>query len=388
MATKTKARGRKKGSHTKGFFFRAGRGWTAIDPATKSTSILRDKNGRRLTDRADKGEAAESFKRWVKERGEQLQAALAGDRSTVESICKTYLDQCKATGAAGTHELRANLLFDFCAGFPARFRVRPKSERKPSDRIHQGFGSMTIAELKPLHVDQWLAAHPAWGGSRRAAIQAVKRAMNYAVKAGAISRNPIKGHATGKGNARLTYITPEQEHAIYENARPAVALAIKVCIRTGARYGCEFAKLTARHVEISERGMIWRFSAAESKTRKPRLIYIRDSEIIAIVKGLMKQHPTGPLFRNESGEPFDQHALSSQFTRLKRRLARKGIILDAECCMYSCRHSFAKRVLSGYWTGKPTTIEHLAKLMGNTPDVARKYADWCEGYTAPLWEAI
>ena len=45
--------------------------------------------------------------------------------------------------------------------------------------------------------------------------------------------------------------------------------------------------------------------------------------------------------------------------------------------MYTCRHTFAKRILSGYWTGQPATIETLAGLMGNTPSVCWKHSASC-----------
>lgn len=55
----------------------------------------------------------------------------------------------------------------------------------------------------------------------------------------------------------------------------------------------------------------------------------------------------------------------------------------------TCRHTFAKRTLSGYYTGKPVTIEVLAGLMGNTPKVCwDHYAAWADQYNDPLWEAL
>jgi hypothetical protein len=111
----------------------------------------------------------------------------------------------------------------FCYGFPARFRDRsddplgehalrkadgPPKEPTRKDRIHDGYGRMAVAELLPLHVDQWLAKHKKWKGAKRTKVQAVKRAMNYGVEAGMIAANPIKGFRTIKNNARVTYITP------------------------------------------------------------------------------------------------------------------------------------------------------------------------------------
>ena len=73
----------------------------------------------------------------------------------------------------------------------------------------------------------------------------------------------------------------------------------------------------------------------------------------------------------------------------REKLARAGIELDADACMYSCRHTFAKRTLGGYWTGQPKTIEQLAGLMGNTRKVASEtYGEWCDSYQEPLWDAL
>ena len=73
---------------------------------------------------------------------------------------------------------------------------------------------------------------------------------------------------------------------------------------------------------------------------------------------------------------------------MKNRCAKKGIEFDVDTCMYSCRHTYAKRTLQGYWTGKQTNIETLARLMGNSPQVCRDhYLQWTETYNEPLWES-
>jgi integrase len=267
-----------------------------------------------------------------------------------------------------------------------------KQERE-AQRIHAGFGRLRASQLKRLHVDRWIAAHPTWKGCRRTRIQALKRALNYCAEAGLIPANPIKGYKVAKQRQRRTYLTPEQEKACYEYANPALAIALKVCIRTGARYGCEFARLTARHITFTDRGMEWRFNEEESKTGRLRIIRIPNSEpvareVIEIVKAQMKQYPVGPIFRNTQGKPWRQTHLGHAFSKLRKRLAEKGIELDGDSCMYMLRHTYAKRTLAGFWTGKPSTIEHLAELMGNTREVCwDHYASWCEAYTDPLWES-
>jgi integrase len=186
----------------------------------------------------------------------------------------------------------------------------------------------------------------------------------------------------------VTYFTPEQEAAMYRHANPAFALALRVLIRTGARPGCEFAALTAHHVEETARGQIWRFAESESKTHRQRVIYVPE-EIAELVRECTKKHPTGSLFRNTRGTRWSEDSLIQTLQRLKRKLQREGIQLDEAACPYTCRHTYAKRTLGGYWTGRPCTIEQLCGLMGNSREVCwDHYAQWCNAYVDPLWDAV
>ena len=403
-----KAKGRRSGSRNRGYFFRDGRGWFTkiggkfVALEFENRDRMRDRNTpaaelkaavRRATDAVAatpqvvaEDEGPESSV----DTAAEVQA-FAGE-VTIEDVCTAYLARVQDAGAEATLISRRNTLFDWCYGLPSRFiqvdEAKPKSKPKQSDYIHDGYGLLPVSQLKPLHLDQWLQAHPTWKGGRRTRIQAVKRALNYGVEAGMIPANPIKGYKTPKQNGRVTYITPEQEKALLASAYPALATAIKVCIRTGARPGCEFAKLTAAH--IAERGdrMEWTFRSTESKTRNLRIIRITEPEILTIVRRQMKLHPKGPIFRNSAGMPWTRELLTEKFRKLKNKLAKKGMEFDKDCCMYSCRHTYAKRVLQGYWSGKPTNIETLAKLMGNSPQVCRDhYLQWCDSYSEPLWES-
>jgi hypothetical protein len=62
---------------------------------------------------------------------------------------------------------------DFCRGLPPKFRPRdgnPERLSKAIDRIHKGYGELAVSELLPLHLDEWLLAHPEWDGGRRSHI--------------------------------------------------------------------------------------------------------------------------------------------------------------------------------------------------------------------------
>jgi integrase len=391
---KPRERGRRSGGHNKGYWFWKGRGWYATDPNGKTPRVpLLSEQGEHLKSPEAEDEAKRAYARWLLAKQEQAKRQANGDSALVLRVVQDYLAYCKTNNRISTFNKRGEYLFDFCYGLPARFwdydigRKTPKATE--ADKIHNGYGRKRVGELIPMDVQQWLDKHPSWAkGTRRIAAQGLKRALNYAVAMGRIERNPIRGFKVGTGGKRVTYFTDKMEEKLIEYGFPAFNLAVKVCIRTGARYGSEFAKLTARHVEETAKGMVWKFSPEEAKTHKPRTIFVAN-EIAEIVRPLMKKYPSGPLFRNARGKPWTIDALRRAFFRLKDRLVAHGITLDNDGCMYTCRHTFAKRTLGGYWTGKPCTIEQLAGLMGNTRQVCwDHYSKWCEAYTDPLWEAI
>ena len=398
-----KKAGRKKGSRTKGYHYRKGRGWYALDGTQRVPLVY--PSGEHIQDRdADPEAVKEAFERWkaatqaaraATDKAEQADAIV-----TLEKVCDLYLSYVEMTGAEATHYSRANTLFDLCYGIPAKFRrkngqsAQYTAEEKKAMQMercnHPPYGNLPAVTLTPLHVDEWLKAHPSWKKSRRTKVQALKRALNYAVDRKLIPHNPIKGYAAGKSGSRITYFTDEQEAALMKHANPALRMAIQVCIRTGLRYGVEFATLAKDQITDMGDRMEWRVTPKRTKTtQKYRTVRVKAPEIIALTRKQMERFPTGPIFRNRNGEPWTQSNLTTAFVRLRRRVENKEKIqFDADACMYACRHTYAKRTLQGYWTGKPTNIETLAKLLGNTPQVCwTHYVQWCDSYSEPLWEA-
>ena len=55
--------------------------------------------------------------------------------------------------------------------------------------------------------------------------------------------------------------------------------------------------------------------------------------------------------------PWTSRTLNTVYAKLRRKLIREQVPIDKGDVMYTCRHTFAKRMLGGYWTGKPLTIE-------------------------------
>jgi len=360
---------------------------------------LRDESGNHIKDPDAPKEILDHAYalRLLARKQEERQSRPAGDTDskTLEEVILAYLDYCRANGSPSTFQRRADFLFDFCYGLPPRFRDKDNGKKPPTptpgDRIHKGFGRVLVAEMIPHHAQEWIDSHENWGedGGKRFALQALKRALNWAVKMGLITRNPIHGFKVSRGRSRVTYFTPEQEQALYRfSAKKDFALALRVCIRTGARYGNEFAKLTDRHVKETEHGMEWHFPKDETKNKKPRCILVAP-EVADIVRRLKKENGKGYVFRNSRGKPWTGRGLRSAFLRLKKKLvAKHGIELDADACMYTTRHTFAKRMLAGYW-GERVTLLDLADLMGDTRQtVIDHYTKWDDTQKDRLWAGI
>ncbi len=345
-----------------------------------------------------------AYERWKKARQatETTRADVARHAHvTVEDVCRVYLAEAQANGAHETFLGRADALFDLCYGLPGRFRSkdgkpRPLTEERKAKikaaRIHPGYGKLSAADFIPLHIDEWLRAHKSWKGSRRTKIQAVKKAFSYAQKSGLIPENRISKYPVPRARSRATYITPEQEALLVEAASEPLAMAIQVCIRTGARYFSEYAHLTRSHVKDHGERMEWIFQPHESKNGKLRILRITAPEILRITRAQIDKYPEGPIFRALNGKPWRANNFRRRFRELVKRVEirrekeGKPVEFDDDLCMYSTRHTYAKRMLQGYWTGKPVPIEILAQLMGNSVQVCRDhYLKWTESMNEALW---
>jgi integrase len=98
-----------------------------------------------------------------------------------------------------------------------------------------------------------------------------------------------------------------------------------------------------------------------------------------------------PLFRNTKGHGWKKSTGVGRFLRIKTKLAWDKHPVKKGYSCYTARHTFAHRMLSGYWNGGAgCSIETLAELMGNTPKVAFDHygREWGQHYQDPLWAAV
>lgn len=385
MARKRKV-GRKEGSRNRGYFFRKNRGWYIRVPGEPK---LCDLQGNHLKSPAQNEEAAASYARYLAQTGRSPTSKAKEDSISVGIACQHYVEHVRRHGSPETYRLRHGYLFDFCTGYKASFKDCPE-EAQAKDRTHAGYGKMAVADLTPHHVQAWLDAHPRWKATKPP-VQAVLRALSWCLEMKLIKTNPVPRLKVVASGQRIAYFSDEVEAALLKHASPALATAIRVQIRTGARPLIEFGSVEKRHVQVDASGvMSWYFPAKEAKGgEKERTVYV-PPEIKPLVEEALRQHPTGPLFRDDDGNPWtagDSKRMKNDFKNLRNRLLRRKVPIDPTDVMYVCRHTFAKRMLGGYW-GVAVSLEVLAGLMGNTPEVCYKhYARWSKKFNEPLVKA-
>ena len=350
--------------------------WYYTMPGAKKRVPLFDEEGERIRGKENK-EAAELAlaKEKVSWETEAMDARPANGQWLVAGACSEYLQYCQRGLANGTiskghRDNAVSWLNDLC----------------------EYCGALSVAQLKKGHVKTWIENHKTWRSSatHRSVIAIVLAAFNRAEEMHGIA-NPLKGLKKPAYQPRLESFSAEDEKVLYDATEECFRNFLFAAIHTGLRPFCELARVTADDVEEADRGMMWRIYS--SKTKKTRKIPVRP-EVAKLAGELMKTAPKGsglPLFRNTKGRPWKRMTGVVRFLTIKEKLGWDQDPVKKKYSCYSCRHTFAHRMLSGFWTGgMGCSIETLAELLGNTPKVAFDHygREWGQHYQDPLWAAI
>lgn len=194
-------------------------------------------------------------------------------------------------------------------------------------------------ELRPFHIEAWLKTTKAKSPTTiNNLITFINGMMNWARRFGYIDRNPIADMDKPTPRVRQDFLPPERFAELIGHAKkePFRDFLI-VMLDTGARTE-EMFKFEAKHLQ----GQRFVLAIEDSKgRRKSRVVYL-PGDAYAIVKRLVAKYPTGPLFRNTRGIPWNKDSINCQFCRLKRLMEMPGL------CATALRHSFAHfRLTSG-----------------------------------------
>jgi integrase len=214
----------------------------------------------------------------------------------------------------------------------------------------EGVGELPVSEIKPHHLDGWLAAQGHAGNTRRAYGGKVRRAFRWAVKAGLIPRDPLAGW---EGSPQTRRAAPPS-HDDLDRFRAAIHAdwvrdLFDLLRHTGARPG-EIARARVEHVS-GDRIVLAEHKTAR-KTGKARVIYL-DATARAIVERLAAGRSSGPLLRTTTGTVPSQTAITMAFRRTSQACGVKVI-------PYHLRHRFGSDLVL---SAGPTLT---GRLMGHT----------------------
>jgi integrase len=355
--------------------------WYYTPTGSKQRVGLFDENGKRIRGKANKQAAGLALARVQVAAG--FKPKLVIDSAVPEvprqwlvaSVCSEYLQYCEQRVASGNmshdHRQSAILYLNELAGY---------------------CGALAVAELKRGHVTSWIESHTNWRSpaTRRNVIAIILAAFNLAEREHQ-TRNPLQGLKKPPAQPKLMSFSVDDEQAIYTATDKPYRDFLFAAIHTGLRPFCELAKLTAEHIEETPRGMLWRVYS--SKTKKTRKIPVRP-EVAELTRQRLLTAPRvsgQPLFANPQGNSWKKVTGVARFMAIRRTLKWNDDPVRKRYSTYVCRHTFAHRMLSGYWNrGAGCSIEILAELMGDTPKVTFDHygREWGQHYQEPLWAAI
>ncbi len=251
----------------------------------------------------DKDEAWRLWHEFMARPPEQRRVAPpAGPEARVVALLDAFLDWCLKHKAGRTYDWYRGYLESFARALPP---------------------GLTMAQVRPFHIQGWVDGNAGWKTGKRGAIIAVQRAFNWAVRMGLVGANPVRTLEKPKAGRREHVIAAGQFEAIMSLVRdPEFRDLPTACWETGCRPQ-EVLAVEATHVDEAEG--CWAFAAEESKGKdRRRIVYLTD-KALAITRRLMAAHPHGRLFLNTDGRPWSASALNCRFARLRLALGRKKV---------------------------------------------------------------
>lgn len=227
-------------------------------------------------------------------------------------------------------------------------------------------GLIEVAKLRKHHVTDWLdKSGIAADATRRAAITAVKRSLNWAVDEEILVHNPLARLKRPPQGVRTVTVDAAAVERLLELAdrgkgkqyrRGAFRQFVLAMVSTGARPG-EVRTVAAHNYDPRVPGWVFppKKNKTGAKTGKPRTVYL-PACIDTLTRILISARPEGPIFRNSKGDPWKAQTIRCRVARLREKAG-----LPAEAVAYSLRHTFATEALVN-----GVQDQTLAVLMGHS----------------------
>jgi integrase len=354
----------------------------------------------RLTTGPKKQTEQEAEEKYEAERAAR-KVEVAGDRNTVWAVLNAYLRECE--NRVKNEEMALNTL---------------KMHRHVLLPFNEKCGSKLVRELRPQHLADWLAEmrQPRWSEKHKrelkwgdATVKLAKDVLRtvfiWAMEdAGLISRNPFDRKGRGKREKRRKRRPVESRVAILDSEHELLLeqaqrrskkdffYLLLFLYRTGARPAEMYH---AKAVEWEEKKGAFVIKAVPEERGRYKLAYLGadrtihiPDDLVPVAKELMGKYPDGPLFRTESGEPWQNNTLCARFRSIKRAANRaagkKGLAaVRKEVTAYSYRHAYVTR-----WLEQDRPLGKLCELLNTSPEMIRQHYNHLFERTETLRESL
>ena len=230
--------------------------------------------------------------------------------------------------------------------------------------------AIRATDLKGYTLTAWFAHENAvrtkakrknWNTSTKAmGIKTIKAVLNWGVKQGYLTANPLKGYSAGTVARRDCIVTPEEMARIRTIVTPDFWEFLTVCWQTGARPYSEVGKLEAKHVDFAAGTATLLEHKTSRKTGRPRVLFFTP-ETLAILQSRAERYPTGLLFRTRRNSHWQAINCWKWFEKIER-------VLGIKAFPYALRHT---RITRSILNGVP--VEVVAELSGNNPQTIHKH---------------
>jgi integrase len=253
-------------------------------------------------------------------------------------------------------------------------RLRHDKERFRTcrDRVNEFIaylgGDVKVRELRPRHVEQWLAdkTDVTKNGTRRLYKAMILACLNWAAssKVRLIAANPLRGKLElpeGESRGGDSVWPPEVFQLVIRNVNARFGDFLRALAWTGARPST-VRRIEAGHYRPTLK--VWDVEELYRGRRSNRKIVRRiwlSPAMIKMVERLNGEWPEGPIFRNTKGKPYTADVITMLMFKLRQRLKKKGISLADGITVYGLRHTFATRFIVQY----PDKLEYHRELLGH-----------------------
>ena len=203
-----------------------------------------------------------------------------------------------------------------------------QTSRRQLTRFERFIGKeMKVSKLKPLKLTEYLKTVPHWKPSSvRTLVNRVHAAINWGVRQGILSANPISStpgyKREGRNERRKGIITEAHRKIAEENAAPEFRAVLIALRETGARPS-EIMRARIEKVNLDEGFMLVPNKMAHMTGIPERKIYLSPA-MKEMIKDLAGDRTEGFIWRNKHGGQWKLHTLKKRWQVMRAKTGIKG----------------------------------------------------------------